>query len=175
MARETKFELTNAVIVRDAKEKLQPMMMPAVFGVVGMFLLTLFMIFAGYIGGDAVMIFMVSLAVFGNICMILRLADLLIKLNRLEKGSFDLVTDEYLGVAEKTHISRDHKAIYYYATFRQHGECLLSNADPVSPGTSSEYGDEFWLVIIDTKIPFFKSSGPILLAYNKKRYEYQNR
>lgn len=173
MARETKFELTNAVIVRDAEEKLRPMMMQAVFGVVGMLLLTLLLLFVGYIGGDAVMIFMIALAVALNLLMILQLADLLIKLSRLQSGRFDVVTDEYQGVQEQAYISRNHKAIYYYATFKQHGGCLLNKDDPINPTVSTEYGDEFWLVVIDTKIRWFKSSGPVILAYNKKRYEYK--
>ena len=175
MARETKFDLTNAVIVRDAKEKLQPMLMQAVFGVVGMLMLSLLMLFVGYIGGNAIMIFMTVLIVFCNGLMILQLADLLIKLSRLKSGRFEVVTDEYAGVREVVHVSRHGSSINYYARFDQYGECLLSANDPVNPTVSSEYGDEFWLVIIDTKIRWFKGSGPIILAYNKKRYEYQNR
>lgn len=187
MAKETKFELTDSIIARDLRDKIN-------YGFSSTVLICLSMIFfCGIVA--AIMLFnvftdlpdsiafnfdflgwlltcLVSFVIIAFIAFVaIHLIECVSHMKKWKNGDFSVVSDLLVSL-NKYHYRHGRTA--YSAVFEKYGSCTVNAGDSSDPFVGSYSGDEFYLVVFETNLILVKRTRP-MLAYNKKRYDYKGK
>ena len=179
MAKETKFELNRAVIIKDIQDKLRPKLITLSLGAFLVGFLLLIFIWMAFSSASSLEEFIFVLLIevpFSFPLVILFFAmwiDTLVKYQSVKKENFIVLRDELAKYKEVPNLSFSPSAVTHRARFKANGWCAITKLDPTDPMIDLHTYEKFYVVKFKSKTPVLAFFGSVILAYSEKRYEYK--